>query len=598
MSNNEQTSVEPADLNDAALRHRAVDAAQGRAAFDMLISGATIVDVVTGQLRDADIGIVGPLIASVHTPGAFERADDCIDARGKCVSPGLIDTHLHIESSMITPEAYAREVLPRGVTTVIWDPHEFANTCGTAGMAYALDSTRNLPLRVLTLAPSSVPSAPGYENTGADFSPDVLARLLSDPAIAGVGEMMSMQAVLDLDPRFSGIVQHGLASGKRVCGHARGLNGASLNAYVAAGIETDHELISGDDLLAKLQAGLTIEMRGSHDHLLPEFVETLNALQFFPQTITLCTDDVFIDDLLEKGGLDDVVRRLVRYGLDPLKAFQAATINAAVRIRRPDLGLVAPGKRADLLVLDDLETVSVTHTIANGVCVAKEKILQCPLDPVTIPAQLLKTVRASSYQPDDFRVAATGSSADVVVIEKPRFTQWAQRSLSVKDGFVERSADLTLMAVINRYGEDATPRVAFLGEWGQWRGALATTVSHDSHNLTLFGGSEEDLAAAANSVIEMGGGLAVARHGKIIARLALPVAGLVSQATATDIASDFQQVRNAMDKVVDWQPPLLVFKACFGASLVCNPGPRLSDVGIVDTALGHKQPNPLGQAPH
>ena len=306
----------------------------------------------------------------MHEPGQFTDATEVIDATDQFISPGLIDTHLHIESSMITPASYAREVLPRGVTTIVWDPHEFANSCGIEGMHYALKCAASLPLRILTLVPSSVPSAPGYETTGADFTVTVVDELLSRDDTAGVGEMMSMQAVLDSDERFAGIVQSGLRASKRVCGHARGLSGGTLNAYVASGIETDHELTSGDDLLAKLQAGLTIELRGSHDHLLPEFVRVLNSLAQFPQTLTLCTDDVFIDALLSQGGLDDVVRRLVAYGLKPVLALQAATLNAAMRIGRPDLGLIAPGKRADIVLFEDLQSFRATQTLVNGVNVS------------------------------------------------------------------------------------------------------------------------------------------------------------------------------------------------------------------------------------
>ena len=231
-------SSEPADLNDSTLRTRAVRAAQGLEPFDLLVRGGTVVDMVTGQLRRADVGITGPLIASVHSPGAHDQAQKVVNAEGSFVSPGLIDTHLHIESSMITPATYSQLVLPRGITTIVWDPHEFANTCGEAGIAYALACAHRSPLRMLVLAPSSVPSAPGYETTGADFTAEHIERLLADSRIAGVGEMMSMQAILDRDPRFSAIVQAGLDSSKRVCGHARGLQADSLNAYVAAGIET------------------------------------------------------------------------------------------------------------------------------------------------------------------------------------------------------------------------------------------------------------------------------------------------------------------------------------------------------------------------
>ena len=582
-----------ADINDATLRIAAVRAAQGQQPFDVLIIGGTLVDMITGRLRKADIGLTGALISSVHTPGEFNEAVETIDASNTYIVPGLIDMHLHIESSMITPAAYAAQVLPRGVTTVVWDPHEFANSCGLSGMEYAMNAAAETSLRIQTLVPSCVPSAPGFETTGADFTSDIVASLLEKPETQGIGEVMSMQAVLDNDPRFRGIVQAGLDKNKRVCGHARGLRGQSLNAYAAAGIETDHELTSAEDLLEKLEAGLTIELRGSHDHLLPEFVEALNGLGFIPPTLTLCTDDVFVDDLLEKGGLDDVVRRLIAYGLEPVSALRAATFNAANRLRRPDLGLIAPGKRADIVLFDELQSLNAKLTIVDGRCVAKSGKVLAPENAVTIPASLLNTTRTGQCVAEQFRVPAKGTRATVAVIEKPRFTQWGDRELTVNNGFITKPDDLMIMAIINRYEPNSEPKLAYLGEWGKWNGAFATTVSHDSHNLTLFGGNEDDLALAANTVSGMGGGLAVVSNGEVLATLALPVAGLVSEAPIEQLAKQLNAIKTAMDKVVTWQPPYLVFKACFGASLVCNAGPHLSDLGIVDTATKQILASPL-----
>ncbi len=585
------------NIDDPALRKAAIRAAQGQQPFDTLITGGTVVDMITGRLRKADVGLTGCLIASVHTPAVFADAKNHIDASDTFIVPGLIDMHLHIESSMITPAAYAEQVLPRGVTTVVWDPHEFANTCGLDGMDYALAAADACPLRILTLVPSCVPSAPGYETTGADFTADIVATLLARQDTHGIGEVMSMQAVLDNDERFRGIVQAGLNSGKRVCGHARGLVDESLNAYAAAGIETDHELTSADDLLKKLEAGLTVELRGSHDHLLPEFVDALNQLGFIPPTLTLCTDDVFVDDLLEKGGLDDVVRRLIGYGLDPVATLRAATFNAANRLGRPDLGLIAPGKRADITLFHDLQSLEARLTIANGEVVARDGMLSITNTAYAIPAALEQTMRTAHWSADQFRVAANGTTATVALIEKPRFTQWGKRELPVSNGFVTVADDLVVMAMINRFKPGAIPKIAYLGHWGSWNGAFATTVSHDSHNLTVFGGNEADIALAANTVAAMQGGMAVVCNGEVLAQLALPIAGLISEVSTSKLALKFQAIREAMDQVVTWQPPYLVFKACFGASLVCNAGPHLSDVGIVDTGLKHIQPSPLGYPP-
>ncbi len=584
---------EPADLSDPLLRQRAVAAARGAAPFDVLICGATLIDMVTSEQRAADVGLVGPLIASVHAPGTRRDATDIIIADGLFLSPGLIDSHMHIESSMVTPEAYADAVVPRGVTSLVWDPHEFGNVHGLDGVAYALAASDGLPLRVIVLAPSCVPSAPGLEQAGADFDAGVIAGLLAHERVGGIAEVMNMRGVIDGDPRMSAIVQAGLASGKMVCGHARGLEGDDLAAFLTAGISSDHELVSGDDLLAKLRAGLTIELRGSHDHLLPDFVTALTDLGHLPQTVTLCTDDVFPDDLARAGGLDDVVRRLVRYGLKPEWALQAATLNAARRLKRDDLGLIAPGRRADIVLFRDLAAFEAVRVLVNGRTVAQDGTMlrACPRHPAT---GLRDSMKLAPLSAEDFEVRSNGTRVRLATIDRPRFTRWGETLADVVDGAVVTPPDAALIAVVHRHGKaDARPRVGFLREWGAWHGAFATTVSHDSHNLTVFGGNHEDMAVAANAVIAAGGGMAVVQDGKVLAHLALPVSGLVSQAPLDEVAAGFSAVRQAMDAVVAWQPPYLVFKACFGATLACNAGPHQTDRGIADVSTGTLLDHPV-----
>ncbi len=494
---------------------------------------------------------------------------------------------------MVTPAAYAAAVVPRGVTTAVWDPHEFGNVHGLAGVDAALAASEGLPLRFAVLAPSCVPSAPGLELAGADFGPEEITALLTRPGIAGIAEVMNMRGVIAGEPRMSGIVQAGLAAGKPVCGHARGLTGPDLAAFMAAGVTSDHELTSAADLMEKLRAGLSIELRGSHDHLLPEFVEALNTLGHLPQTVTLCTDDVFPDDLAKAGGLDDVVRRLVRYGLKPEWALQAATLNGARRLGREDLGLIAAGRRADLVIFADLESFSARHVIVSGEVVARDR--QMLAEPrSSVLSSLRGSMKISQLSANDFRVPAAGSRVKLATIDRPRFTRWGTVEADVRDGFVVPPEETTLIAVAHRHGRaDSRPRVGFLREWGRWNGAFATTVSHDSHNLTVFGGSAEDLATAANAVIEAGGGMAVASNGKVLAVLPLPLSGLVSDAPLGEVAEGFARIRAAMDEVVTWQPPYLVFKACFGATLACNAGPHQTDRGIADVETGRVLESPI-----
>jgi adenine deaminase len=551
------------------------------------------VDVVTGELRPADIGIIGPMIASVHDRGARSDAAKVIDATGSFVSPGLIDTHMHIESSMVTPATYAETVVPRGVTTVVWDPHEFGNVCGVDGVAWSVEAVRSLPLRAVVMAPSCVPSAPGFEVSGADFDAEVIEEMLMWPKIAGLAEVMNMRGVIGRETRMRGIVQAALVSEKLVSGHARGLAGGELAAFMSAGITSDHELTSGDDLMQKLRAGLTIELRGSHDHLLPEFVEALNRLGQLPQTLTLCTDDVFPDDLETQGGLDDVVRRLVRYGMKPEWALQAATINGAARIGRADLGLIAAGRRADIVLFEDLADFRTRAVVASGHVVSRSGAMAIEVKRMN-PNPLRRSVKLQPLQEEDFRLQSEGDRVTIATIDKPRFTSWGQAEAAVENGYVVPPEDTVLIAVTHRHGRvDSRTRLGFLRGWGKWRGAFATTLAHDSHNLTVFGADPRDMAAAANAVIACGGGMAVVRNGEVAALLPLPLAGLVSEEPLDEVSEGFRRIRAAMDEIVDWQPPYLVFKACFGATLACNAGPHQTDRGIADVATGQLLDSPI-----
>ena len=576
------------DLEAGDVRARAVDAARGSKPFDLLLHGGRIADVITGQIRPADVGIAGPLVASVHPSGARRDACATLDATGKIIVPGLIDVHLHIESSMVTPRTYAEAVLARGVTTIVWDPHEFGNVCGIEGVRWAVEQAGHAPNRILALAPSCVPSAPGLETSGADFDAGTLRDLLAWPGIHGLAEIMDMHGVIRCKPRMTEIIREGLASGKPVFGHARGLSGPDLNAYAASGVSSDHEITSAGDLGNKLEAGLFIELRGSHDHLLPAFVEALAAYPRVPLTVSLCTDDVFPDDLWSAGGLDDVLRRITRYGMPAIEALRAATLNAALRLGRHDLGAVVPGRRADLAVFSDLRDYRAEAVIFNGVEVGVQSNR-----PDRAGNRLARGPGLRSFSPEDFLIRAESGPVRIATIDEPRFTRWGEAVASVADGYVRPPEGSITMAVVNRHGAGTMPRVAFLRGWGAWRGAFCTTVSHDSHNLTVFGSNATDMAVAANAVRAAGGGLAAVADSRVRAILPLPVAGLVSERPLPEVAGSFTAVKEAMNEIATWKPPNRVFKACFGASLACNPGPHLTDLGIADAETGNVLASPL-----
>ena len=566
------------------IRRRAIEAAQGRVPFDLLLRGARIADVATMEIRDAHIGIVGPMIASVHAPGAFTEATEVHDLAGLIVTPGFIDAHVHVESSHMLPHRYAEVVVPQGTTTIFWDPHELANVLGLDGIRYAVEATRNLPLRFIVQASSCVPAPPGLEISGADFKADEIRTLLSWPDVAGLAEVMDMRAVLETQPRMMAILEAANASGKIIEGHARGLTGPGLQAYLAAGISADHEITSGADALEKLRAGFTVEIRGSHDYLLPDVVAAINTLPVIPTSLTVCTDDVFPDYLVEHGGINDVLRRLIRYGLDPLQAIRCATINNAIRLRRDDLGLVAAGRRADLVALSDLNEVRVEAVYTAGRHVAQGGRMIVPS--LEVPPPLENTMKIGRLVADDFRIRVPGVTegrALIQTIKGARFNSWSEIEVEVRDGFAIVPDDLSVMGIVHRHGRnDPRPSLSVIEGWGRWGGAFATSYSHDSHNLILYGHDPAELALAANTVIEMRGGIVVVKDGQVVAQLAYPVAGMLSLGNPAEVAAAHARIVEAAGRICAWQPPYRTFKALSGQSLACNPGPHLTDLGLTD----------------
>jgi len=577
------------DPVDPATRRRAIAAALGTEPFDLLLTGGTVVDVGCGELRLADVGIVGPIIASVHEAGSRTDALDALDCTGRFVAPGFLDLHVHFESSMLTPGSYTQAVLPRGTTTVFADPHELANVAGVAGVRYAVEASRGLPMRFVIQAPSCVPPQPGLELSGADlFRPDIEEMLRWDE-VGGLAEVMDMLGVLGADDRMVGVVDAGLESGKLVSGHAAGLTGAALQGYLSAGMTSDHEVFTEPDCLEKLRAGMTVELRGAVDAILPGIVAEVNSLPIVPTHLVAATDDLFALTLLEEGGIDHLLRRLIRYGMDPIVALRCATYHAAYRLQRADLGLVAAGRRADIVVLGDLRDVRVEDVLFDGRHVASRgellvDVTEGPCDPP------LDTMKVSGVTADDMviRLDVPDGVHRVRTIADAVMTRWDEIDVAVTDGVVAVPPGHVVQVSIHRHGRvPATPYAALLAGWGDWTGAVATTVSHDTHNLVVFGRDADDMALAANTVIATGGGVAVASGGEVVASVALPIAGILSPLPAKELATFQRAVQDAAVRIGLVAPTLTqpLFQVML-SSLACIPGPHVTDVGLIDGTTG------------
>lgn len=569
----------------AETRRRAVQAARGEMPFDLLLTHTRIVDMATGEIRDADVGIVDGLIASVHPRGSRSDARETHDLNNRYLSPGLMDTHVHLESSHLLPARYAEIVLAQGTTAVFWDPHELANVLGIAGVRFAIEASRNLPLQVMVAAPSSVPSTPGLEMSGADFAGEEMNTLLGWPEVRGVAEVMDMHGVLNGSQRMLEIMQAGLDSGKLIEGHARGLHGADLQAYLAAGVTSDHELTSADDALEKLRAGLTLEIRGSHPYLLPDIVSALKSLPHLSSQITVCTDDVPPDILLEKGGIVALLNLLIEHGLPATHALRFATLNAAIRLQRNDLGLIAAGRRADLVAFDSLEKLTARQVYVAGKLIARDGAMIEPIVDTILPLPR-DTVRLSALADDDFRMKIDNAKHGVARlrhISGARFTQWGEVDAQVRHGVVAIPDGFSQIWVQHRHARHAAkPQIALLEGWGELRGAIATSYSHDSHNLVVLGRDPHDMALAANMLIQSGGGMALVQNGDVIAHVAMPIAGMLSELPPDELARQFRELRERSNLIADWEPPYRVFKAIEGTCLACNAGPHLTDLGLTD----------------
>jgi adenine deaminase len=575
---------------DPDIRGRAILAARGLEPFDVLITRGRIVDVGTGEIRPGDVGVVGPLISSVHEPGGRSDAAETFDASGRFVAPGFIDMHVHFESSMLTPGGYAQAVCPHGTTTIFCDPHEIANVAGIDGVRYAVQASRGLPVRFILQAPSCVPPMPGLELSGHDFGGAEMAELLSWPEVGGVAEVMDMLGVIGEDRRMVDVVGAGLASGKLVEGHASGLTGADLQAYLAAGINSDHEIFTAEDAMEKLRTGMTVELRWAFEHVLGPLVAEIRKLPEFPTHLVGATDDLFAMTLLEKGGIDHLLRLLISSGLEPIRALRMATYNAAYRLRRTDLGMVSPGRIADLTIISDLERVAVEEVFSAGRHVASGGRMMVPVleGPSEAPMNTMKLGRVT---PDDFKLRIPGvadGSVDLKVVCEPVLTRWGSVRVEVRGGVAQVPPKHILQVAIHRHGRiPAEPKAGLISGWGDWTGAVATTVAHDTHNLVVFGVDPMDMAVAANAVIEAQGGVAVAKDGKVEAIVELPIGGLLSPRPPQEVAEAQRRVQDAAVSVGLFSTMLAqpLFQVMVN-SLACLPGPHVTDLGLVDGTTG------------
>jgi adenine deaminase len=564
-----------------------VEAARGDRQLDLVIRGGALLNVYTGEVYPADIGIFGDRIAVVDRErqlGLSGAAE--LDAQGLIAMPGFIDTHVHIESTMVTPPNFARAVLPFGTTTVVIDPHEIANVSGRAGVEYMLRASEGLPLRVYITVPSCVPAVLGLETAGAAFDATDIAEMLTWPRVIGVAELMDYPGIVRQQPRMAAIAEAGLLAGKALEGHAPLLGGRELAAYLAAGVDSDHESRDWEEMVEKLQAGMWIY--GRENTFRRSASDLARALEEIPHpwNVALCTDDIDPDDLLQRGHMDRGLRVLIEKGVDPALAVRFATLNGATRYGLRDLGALAPGKLADIVLVESLRNLRAKVVLSGGQVVARDGALTTTIaDPVAPPLE--NSVHIAPLSPSTFFLRRPGVNGDVALkildIDPNRTTRIAEAMLRFRNGLCQfpLPKEHVLLSVVPRHGQTHPPSLAILRGLPLRSGALATSVAHDSHNLIVAGRTPEDMALAAQTVADIGGGAVLVSGGQVLAIVRLPVAGLMSAESVETVAAEVRAFNDrARELGLGGSSPVLAISAM---ALPVAPFFRITDLGLVDT---------------
>jgi adenine deaminase len=556
--------------------------ARGEAPADLLLKGGQIVNVFSGEVHEADIAIADGRIVGVG--GGFS-ANETIDVTGKVIAPGFIDAHVHIESSMVPPPEFARAVVPRGTTTVITDPHEIGNVLGLDGIRYMFDAAKYNPLSLFVMLPSCVP-ATDMETSGAVLRSYDLEPFKTNPWVLGLAEMMNYPGTINGDPEVLAKIR--LFKDKIIDGHAPGLTGLPLNAYVAAGIRSDHECTTVEEAREKLRLGMTIFIReGTTAHNLDALLPIITPAT--SPRICWCTDDREPADLLDQGGIDYVIRRAIRQGIDPVTAIQIGTINPASYYGLHDRGAITPGRRADLVVLDNLRNVTTKMVLRGGAVVAQDGQL-LPFEKPKRPARVRGSMNVN-WDKIRFRIEAKGHRANVIgVIPDQIVTEHLIEELTIENGEAvqDPGLDLLKIAVIDRHANTGAHTVGFVKGFGLRQGALASSIAHDHHNLVVIGADDVSMMTAARAVAKTGGGLSVANKQTVLAQLPLPIAGLMSDQPIETVRAQMDDVLNAAhDLGAMLHDP---FMAMSFLALAVIPDLKITDQGLVDVTKFQKIP--------
>ncbi len=569
--------------------------ATGREPADMVVRGGIWVNVHTREtLPNHDVAIVAGRIAYVGPDASYCTGPDTqvIEANGRYIMPGLCDAHMHIESGMLTPAEFARAVIPHGTTSMFTDPHEIANVLGLDGVRMMHDEALMQPVNIFTQMPSCAPSAPGLETTGMEISPEDVAEAMNWPGIVGLGEMMNFPGVSNADPKMLAEIAATQNAGKTVGGHYASPDlGVGFAGYVAGGPADDHEGTCEADAIARVRQGMRSMMRlGSAWYDVESQITAVTEKGLDPRNFILCTDDSHSGTLVNDGHMNRVVRHAIACGCDPLVALQMATINTATHFGlEREIGSVTPGRRADIILTSDLTTLPIEQVIARGQVVAEDGkcLVECPHydwpDTVRNTVHLGHDLTATDFEITAPDGANTARANVIGVVENQAPTKALQADLDVREGLVEpdEAAGVCQIALVERHRATGGVTNGFVSGFGYTgKMAMASTVAHDSHHMIVVGTDRAQMALAANRLAEVGGGVTVFRDGTELALVELPIAGLMSDHAATQVAAKAEAMMQAMrDCGCDLNNAYMQHSLL---ALVVIPELRISDLGLID----------------
>ena len=554
--------------------------ALGKKPAHVLFKNAKVVNVFTGEIEETNIAVFRKRIAGI---GDYTEGEKVIDLKGMYVVPGLIDAHLHIESSMLSPRQFAKAVLIHGTTTVIADPHEIANVLGLDGIEYMIEATEGIPLNVYIAIPSAVPAAPGFETSGARIGPEDIVNFVEKypKRIIALGEVMNFPGVLNVDYETITKIEVLRHKYKKIDGHAPGLSGKELNAYISAFIRSDHEATRKEEALEKVKRGMQVFIReGTTAKDLDALIEAVDEMNHF--FFSFCTDDKDALDILEEGHIDHNIRKAIAKGIDPIIAIRMATINTARYFNLRSMGAIAPGYKADFVVLEDLENFKIKMVVKDARIVVEDgKFVGDLRGKIADVPDIVGHVKLPKFDVDDIKVKDRGKKIRVIrIFEKSLFTDEMIVEPKVENGFIvsDVERDILKIVVFDRHtGSDFT--VGFVNGFGLKRGALSASIGHDSHNVFSIGVRDEDIVMAAKEVERMNGGIVLVDSGKVVEAIPLPIAGLMSNEPLEKVV---ERIRRLEEKLLEYGTNKEKMMGIFFVQLAVIPRIKITDKGLVD----------------